>query len=471
MKAIIPSLLILLLLSNTNESHSFSPTPHSRHRTALFYHSHSPLLHPTATTRGADNNKEKNSLSSLSVTELKRILSDRSIDYRDCLEKSDLIERILSSSPSTGTNTASSSSWGVLSQEENRVVDTFTRASPSVAYIQTVQVKKNGFELKGMGVPVGAGSGLLWDDRGHIVTNYHVIASALKSNSPSIKVKLQGMPAQPAQIVGYEPEKDLAVLKISSRHLPPPIVVGSSHDLQVGQNVLAIGSPFGLDYTLTTGVVSALGRDVDGIGGRLIKGCIQSDAAINPGNSGGPLLDSRGRLIGVNMAIYSPSGASAGIGFSIPVDTVRRVVNQIIRYGKVVRPTMGVNVAADQVVKSIEMQLRKELNGVLVVEVLGGSPAEAAGIKSTVLRSDGTLILGDLITGVNGEKVVSVEDLLSAIEAKREGDVVDVKIWRKCDARLAETVKVRLTASDKVMNSNSGVAGRSATNSVRNAWQ
>lgn len=178
---------------------------------------------------------------------------------------------------------------------------------------------------------------------------------------------------------------------------------------------------FGLDYTLTTGIVSALGRDVDGIGGRVIKGCIQSDAAINPGNSGGPLLDSRGRLIGVNMAIYSPSsGASAGIGFSIPVDTVRNVVNQIIRYGKVVRPSLGVNVAADQVVKSIEMQLRKELRGVLVVEVLNGSPAEAAGIKATVLRSDGMLELGDLITEVNGEKVVSVEDLLSAIETKEK---------------------------------------------------
>jgi S1-C subfamily serine protease len=215
-----------------------------------------------------------------------------------------------------------------------------------------------------------------------------------------------------------------------------------------------------------------LGRDVDGIGGRLIKGCIQSDAAINPGNSGGPLLDSRGRLIGVNMAIYSPSGASAGIGFSIPVDTVRRVVNQIIRYGKVVRPTMGVNVAADQVVKSIEMQLRKELNGVLVVEVMSGSPAEAAGIKSTVLRSDGTLELGDLITEVNGEKVVSVEDLMSAIEAKREGDVVDVKIWRKCDARLAETVKVRLVVGDKFRNTNGGVARRgSATLSSANVWQ
>lgn len=227
---------------------------------------------------------------------------------------------------------------------------------------------------------------------------------------------------------------------------------------------------FGLDYTLTTGIVSALGRDVDGIGGRVIKGCIQSDAAINPGNSGGPLLDSRGRLIGVNTAIYSPSGASAGIGFSIPVDTVRNVVNQIIRYGKVVRPSLGVNVAADQVVKSIEMQLRKELRGVLVVEVLNGSPAEAAGIKATVLRSDGMLELGDLITEVNGEKVVSVEDLLSAIETKREGDIVSVQIWRKCDARMSETVRVKLTGSDNFKKSSAGMTTK-RTSSVGSAWQ
>jgi S1-C subfamily serine protease len=150
------------------------------------------------------------------------------------------------------------------------------------------------------------------------------------------------------------------------------------------------------------------------------------------------------------MAIYSPSGASAGIGFSIPVDTVRRVVNQLIRYGRVVRPTMGVNVADDRVVRSIAMQLRRELNGVLVVEVIPGSPAERAGLKATELRSDGTLELGDLITEINGEVVVSVEDLLSAIEARAEGDVVTVKIWRMGDERLAETVKVKLIASDKL---------------------
>eukprot|EP00956_Cyclotella_meneghiniana_P002506 scaffold2868_cov38-Cyclotella_meneghiniana.AAC.9 len=519
MKSIIASSIsALLVLCSTDGSHSFSPSV-SRHLSRrssppghLYYswqsphddsflNNGSPYLHHVVSNnlRGGDayhDNSSYGSLNSLSVSELKRILNDRSIDYRDCLEKRDLIERILSS-PAV-SSPRSSNTYDGLSQEENRVVNTFTRASPSVAYIQTVMTagRRNRFELKGTEVPVGAGTGFLWDDQvsedhilvlwklffdqtksittsqGHIVTNYHVIATALKSSSPNIKVKLQGMPAQTAQIVGYEPEKDLAVLKIPKRNLPTPIVVGSSNDLQVGQNVLAIGSPFGLDYTLTTGVVSALGRDVDGIGGRLIKGCIQSDAAINPGNSGGPLLDSRGRLIGVNMAIYSPSGASAGIGFSIPVDTVRRVVNQIIRYGKVVRPTMGLNAAADQVVKSIEMQLRKKLNGVMVVEVLSGSPAQAAGIKSTVLRSDGTLILGDLITEVNGEKVVSVEDLLSAIEAKHVGDVVNVKLWPKCDETLEKTVRVKLSSNDKFENASpDNTSRRGAASSVGNVWQ
>jgi len=255
----------------------------------------------------SDNDKEYGILNSLSISELKRLLNDRGVDYRDCIEKRDLVERLMSSRDSASSSYSSGyndngNGAGGLSHEENRVVNTFTRASPSVAYIQTIsqqQTIQRGFSLKGTEVPMGAGSGFLWDDKGHIVTNYHVIASATKTSNPVIKVKLQGMPPLSATIVGYEPEKDLAVLKIVARNLPSPIAIGSSNDLQVGQNVLAIGNPFGLDYTLTTGVVSALGRDVDGIGGRPIKGCIQSDAAINPGNSGGPLLDSRGRLIGV----------------------------------------------------------------------------------------------------------------------------------------------------------------------------
>ena len=179
---------------------------------------------------------------------------------------------------------------------------------------------------------------------------------------------------------------------------------------------------------------------------------------------GGPLLDSRGRLIGVNMAIYSPSGASAGIGFSIPVDTVRRVVNQIIRYGKVVKPTLGVNIADDRVLRSIEMQLKKELSGVLVVEVIQGSPAEKAGLNASTLRSDSSIILGDLITEINGEKIVCVEDLLTAIEARSEGEMVNVTVWRKCDMRLAETLSVKLTSSDKLNNA-SGLSSR------KTAWQ
>ena len=175
-------------------------------------------------------------------------------------------------------------------------------------------------------------------------------------------------------------------------------------------------------------------------------------------------MDSRGRLIGVNMAIYSPSGASAGIGFSIPVDTVRRVVNQIIRYGKVVKPTLGVNIADDRVLRSIEMQLKKELSGVLVVEVIQGSPAEKAGLNASTLRSDSSIILGDLITEINGEKIVCVEDLLTAIEARSEGEMVNVTVWRKCDMRLAETLSVKLTSSDKLNNA-SGLSSR------KTAWQ
>merc|ERR1711908_191766 len=176
---------------------------------------------------------------------------------------------------------------------------------------------------------------------------------------------------------GIEPEKDLAVLRLRDRsNLPRPIDVGTSNDLQVGQSVLAIGNPFGLDDTLTTGVASAVGRDVDGIGGRPIKGCIQTDAAINPGNSGGPLLDSSGRLIGVNTAIFSPGGGqfagNVGIGFAIPVDTVRRVVNQIIRYGKGARPTLGVNVLEDALRKQLARKLGRALEGALVVEVVPG---------------------------------------------------------------------------------------------------
>lgn len=305
---------------------------------------------------------------------------------------------------------------------------------------------------------MGSGSGFLWDDRGHVVTNYHVVVAG-RAGSPlpkRVKVKLNGMlEAREADVVGIEPEKDLAVLRLRDRsNLPRPIDVGTSNDLQVGQGVLAIGNPFGLDDTLTTGVVSAVGRDVDGIGGRPIKGCIQTDAAINPGNSGGPLLDSSGRLIGVNTAIFSPGGGqfagNVGIGFAIPVDTVRRVVNQIIRYGKVVRPTLGLSVVTDRIVGSIERSLGRKLEGVLVAEVSPGSPALQSGIEPSQLGSDGTIVLGDLITAVDGEIVRQAEDLISAIEEKKDGDVVTLRVLRKANPNQVRMIPVKLTTREKL---------------------
>mmetsp|Transcript_27917 Transcript_27917/g.39251 ORF Transcript_27917/g.39251 Transcript_27917/m.39251 type:complete len:494 (+) Transcript_27917:56-1537(+) len=434
------------------------------------------------------NNNENNNdgaktdtLGSLSVGELKRLLSERGVDFRDCLEKRDLVERLQKSDPQRTPLSSSLSS--TLTPEEDRLIRTFKRVSPSVAYIQTTAIvqKQNFLSLKGMEVPAGTGSGFLWDSQGHVVTNYHVIAGRQGGGVPKhkVKVKLQGMAeAMDAKVVGYEAEKDIAVLKLTSqRHnLPTPMDVGTSNDLQVGQSVMAIGNPFGLDDTLTTGVVSALGRDVDGVGGRPIKGCIQTDAAINPGNSGGPLLDSRGRLIGVNTAIFSPGamGGNIGIGFAIPVDTVRRVVNQIIRYGRVVRPTLGINVADDRLARSIEGQLggsRKSLDGVLVVEVVPNSPAVVAGLEASQLRSDGSIILGDLITNVDGVPVRQAEDLLSAIEEKQDGDVVKLRILRGCDTRKSETVDVRLVTREKLEAKNARKPNNQRMSMVRGAWE
>jgi S1-C subfamily serine protease len=278
------------------------------------------------------------------------------------------------------------------------------------------------------------------------------VIAASGNQGGMVKVKLQGMAqARDAVVVGMEPEKDIAVLRLNdTSNLPKPIDVGTSNDLQVGQSVLAIGNPFGLDDTLTKGIVSACGRDVPGVGGRPIRGCIQTDAAINPGNSGGPLLDSRGNLIGVNTAIYSRSGGSNGIGFAIPVDTVRRVVNQIIRYGKVVRPTLGINAASDQIKRSVENNLGRTLDGVIVAEVFDGSPAAASGLQASQMRSDGSIVLGDIITHVNGQTTRQVEDLMSAIEEREDGDTVDVRVWRQGDPRRAENIKIRLTTRDKL---------------------
>lgn len=410
--------------------------------------------HQHAYSRGGYFNVN-DTLSTLSVTELKRLLSERGVDFRDCLEKRDLIER-LKNSEASSSRRASVPMMG-LSDHEQLLIETFKRVSPSVANIKTTTTAtvQQGLRLRSLEVPQGTGSGFLWDDKGHVVTNYHVISAGKRDGAlpSSVKVKLAGMAeVLDADIVGFEPEKDIAVLKVRDRrNLPRPIDVGTSNDLQVGQSVLAVGNPFGLDDTLTTGIVSALGRDVQGIGGRPIHGCIQTDAAINPGNSGGPLLDSRGRLIGVNTAIYSPNGAgNVGIGFAIPVDTVRRVVNQIIMYGKVRRPTIGISIVDDRIARSIGQQLGRPLEGCLVAEVWPDSPAFAAGLQATTMSADGSIVLGDLVIGVNGERVRQAEDLISAIEEKNEGERVTLSVLRKCDPSQSETVQVILTTRDEL---------------------
>jgi len=396
-------------------------------------------------------------LGSLSVGELKALLTERGIDFRDCLEKRDLIERLENSRPSA--NAFAGRALG-LTESETRTVDTFKAVSPAVAYIQTFATAQTPFVLRPMEYPAGAGSGFLWDYEGHIVTNWHVVAGGRSSGGSvprKVRVSLQGLnePVE-AQVIGHEEDKDLAVLKVDQSALPPgiqPLEVGTSNDLNVGQSVLAIGNPFGLDYTLTTGVVSALGREVAGAGGRPIQGCVQTDAAINPGNSGGPLLDSRGRLIGVNTAIYTPGGGgNVGIGFAIPVDTVRRVVNQIIRFGANSRPTLGINVAEDSLRVQAARNLRRALEGALVVEVVKGSPAEAAGLQPTRRGSFGGTILGDLIVQIDGMPVRQNEDLLCAVEEAEPGQQLTLTVQRGCDPRRTEMVRVLPVTRKEVRN-------------------
>jgi S1-C subfamily serine protease len=310
---------------------------------------------------------------------------------------------------------------GDLAADERNNIDVFKRVSPSVVHITTLAAAR-GFMLDEMQVPRGMGSGFIWDPQGHVVTNFHVIQGATGA-----QVALADHRTYPATLVGVFPDRDLAVLRIDVPTDTPlqPVMIGESANLQVGQKVYAIGNPFGLDQSLTTGIVSALEREIESVTRRAIRGMIQTDAAINPGNSGGPLLDSAGRLIGVNTAIYSPSGANAGIGFAIPVDEVNRVVPRLIRDGRLVRPTLGVQAAPPAVGKPFGLP-----EGVIVVGVIPGSPAAAAGIRPFTRAADGSLVVGDVITAVDGEKVKSLDALLEALERRQPGDVVKLAVWR-----------------------------------------
>jgi len=307
-----------------------------------------------------------------------------------------------------------------LGKEEIRTIQVFREASASVAFITSVALQRDLFSLDVMQIPQGSGSGFVWDDQGHIVTNFHVIADGSR-----FRVTLADGSEWDAEVVGYAPEKDVAVLKVpTGREHLAPIVIGSSRDLVVGQRVLAIGNPFGLDHTLTVGVVSALGRELQAPNGRMIRGVIQTDAAINPGNSGGPLLDSSGRLVGMNAAIYSPSGASAGIGFAIPVDTIHRLVPQLIKYGRAVHPGVGIVPLADQWAQQLG------LDGVVVREVEPDSPADTAGLKGLSVTARRRIVVGDRIVAVDGHKLTGVDDLLYRFEDAGVGKKVVLTVER-----------------------------------------
>jgi S1-C subfamily serine protease len=307
-----------------------------------------------------------------------------------------------------------------FSAGEKSTIALFRQASPGVVNITAIGVQRDLFTLNLYQIPQGTGSGFVWDTSGNIITNFHVI-----QNADAAQVTLADQSNWKARVVGAAPDKDLAVLRIDAPakrlHAIP---IGSSKDLQVGQSVFAIGNPFGLDQTLTTGVISALNREIESVTRRPIQGVIQSDAAINPGNSGGPLLDSAGRLIGVNTAIYSPSGASAGIGFAIPVDTVNRIVPELIRSGKIIRPGLGIQTADEQIAQ------RLGVDGVLVVDVARGSAASKAGIQPTRRDAEGRLRLGDIITAVDGKKVVTPNDLFLLLEKYKIGEVVTITALR-----------------------------------------
>ena len=323
---------------------------------------------------------------------------------------------------------------GNLAEDEASTIALFEASQGSVVSVSTSARVADPFTRNAYDVPRGTGSGFVWDALGHVVTNFHVIEGASGAN-----VRLADGTTYRARLVGADPANDLAVLSIGTRaDRPDPLPIGESADLQVGQKVFAIGNPFGLDFTLTTGVVSALDRELPSKRGA-IRGLIQTDAAINPGNSGGPLLDSAGRLIGVNTAIYSPSGSNAGIGFAVPVDAVNRVVPQLIANGHYAPPVLGVSLDP----RADAMAAQRGLLGAVVLGVEPGSPAERAGIRPARLTPEGGLVPGDAIVALDGRAVAGSGELIEALDGHDAGDTVSLLLLRD-----GESVEVQATLAE-----------------------
>lgn len=323
---------------------------------------------------------------------------------------------------------------GDLAADELATIELFEKSRDSVVFISTSRLVQDIWTRNVFAIPRGTGSGFIWDDAGNVVTNFHVI-----EGSSEATVKLADGRDYKAALVGVSPAHDIAVLRIGiGFKRPPPVPIGTSHDLKVGQKVFAIGNPFGLDWTLTTGIISALDRSLPSESGTTsIQHLIQTDAAINPGNSGGPLLDSAGRLIGINTAIYSPSGASVGIGFAVPVDTMMRVVPQIIAKGKYIRPTLGIEVD-----ERLNARVTAMLNieGVVVFRVTPNSAADKAGLKGATLTPDGGIIPKDVIVAIQGKQVDSVSKLLAMVDDFNVGDRVQLTIMRDGETRETDVI-------------------------------
>lgn len=306
-------------------------------------------------------------------------------------------------------------------EDEQNTVDIFDNAGPGTVFVTQNQIVRDRYTMRATEVPAGSGSGFIWDTDGHIVTNYHVI-----DGSSHLTVTLYNQKTYPAKLVGGEPKKDIAVLKIDAPadELTPIPRPDDTYELAVGQKAIAIGNPFGLDHTITTGIISAIGRDQLGYGGVTIRDMIQTDASINPGNSGGPLLDSSGQLIGMNTMIFSKSGASAGIGFAVPFSTIKRVVPQIIRTGKAQQIGLGISILPDAIAR------RNGIQGVIVRQVANNSPAARAGLRGVEQNYRGTYI-GDVIVGIDDKKVTNYDTLYNALDTHQPGDTIQVKIRRE----------------------------------------
>ncbi|MEX0963240.1 MAG: trypsin-like peptidase domain-containing protein [Pseudohongiellaceae bacterium] len=318
--------------------------------------------------------------------------------------------------------------------EENNI-EIFKSVSPSVVNITNSRLVRSFYALNPQAVPQGSGTGFVWNEEGYIVTNYHVVQQADR-----VTVTLQDGSSYSAEAVGVDPDKDLAVLKIDARDVElVPVLPGDSSLLEVGRKVIAIGNPFGLDTTMTVGVVSALGREIDSLSRRKIRDVIQTDAAINPGNSGGPLLNSLGQLIGVNTAIYSPSGASSGIGFAIPANTVKRIVPELIAYGRVQTPALGIR----QIPQADYYRRQWGIDGVIVLDVFPGTDPERLGMRGLVRDQRGRIQLGDVIVEIDGQPVRNEDDYANALERHSAGDTVEVKTVR--DNQIQE-YEIRLLA-------------------------